>query len=105
MPADSKREIKPSVRDEPGNNRFVMAVAGGEAFATYRRIDGYLIVSHSEVPRALRGQGVGSELVRALFEHARSHGEQIVPACSFVADWARRHPEYQDVLKHDEPAR
>lgn len=98
MSAQSKRGISPGIRDEAENNRFVMTVPGGEAFATYRRIDDYLGVSHTEVPQTLRGHGVGSELARALFEHARDRGERIVPACSFIADWARRHPEYQDVL-------
>ncbi|RYF30752.1 MAG: N-acetyltransferase [Comamonadaceae bacterium] len=50
------------------------------------------------MPPGLRGQGLGSQLAKALFEHARNRGERIVPACSFIADWARRHPEYQDVL-------
>ncbi|WP_089177078.1 GNAT family N-acetyltransferase [Bosea sp. AS-1] len=90
----------PSIRDEPQNNRFVMAVRGGEAFATYRRIDDYLVVSHTEVPRSLRGNGIGSQLAEAVFEHARNHGQRIVPACSFIADWARKHPEYREVLVH-----
>ncbi|UZF93400.1 GNAT family N-acetyltransferase [Bosea sp. NBC_00550] len=98
MSAQSKRGSSPGIRDEAENNRFVMTVPGGEAFATYRRIDDYLVVSHTEVPQTLRGRGVGSELARALFEPARDRGERIVPACSFIADWARRHPEYQDVL-------
>lgn len=88
----------PIIREDPQRNRFVMAVPGGEAFATYRRLDDYLVVSHTEVPSALRGQGLGSQLVEALFEYARRRGERIVPACSFIADWARQHPEYQDVL-------
>jgi len=96
----------PVVRDEPNVNRFVMAVPGGEAFATYRRLDDYLIVSHTEVPPELRGRGLGSQLAKALFEHARRQGLRIVPACSFIADWGRRHPEYRDVLaRHPEQAR
>ncbi|WP_336812397.1 GNAT family N-acetyltransferase [Bosea sp. MMO-172] len=96
----------PTVRDDPQRNRFVMAVPGGEAFATYRRLDDYIVVSHTEVPAALRGQGLGSRLAEALFEHARSRGERIVPACSFIADWARQHPKYQDVLaQRGEPNR
>jgi predicted GNAT family acetyltransferase len=90
----------PVMRDDAQRNRFVMAVPEGEAFAIYRRIEGALVVSHTEVPPAWRGRGLGSQLAQALFEHARSRGERIVPACSFIADWARRHPEYQDVLAH-----
>lgn len=88
----------PTARDEPQNNRFVMIVPGGEAFATYRRLDDYLVVSHTEVPQSLRGRRLGSRLAEAPFKHARSNGERIVPGCSFIADWARRHPDYADVL-------
>lgn len=88
----------PVIRDEPRQSRFVMEVEGGEAFATYRRIDDSIVVSHTEVPHSLRGRGIGSQLAEALFDHARQHDLRIVPACSFVADWARRHPEYRDVL-------
>lgn len=96
----------PVIRDEPQNNRFVMAVPGGEAFATYRRLDNYLIVSHTEVPSTLRGRGLGSQVAEALFENARRQGFRIVPACSFIADWVRRHPGYRDVLaRHTEQER
>ena len=81
------------LRDDVAGNRLVLETAGGEAFAVYRRIDGLLVISHTEVPPALRGRGIGSHLAQALFEHARSRGESIVPACSFIADWARRHPD------------
>lgn len=98
MPADAVPTSVPRIHDDAAHNRFVMAVPAGEAFAIYRRIDGYLVISHTEVPRASRGRGLGSGLALALFEHARAQGERIVPACSFLADWASRHPEYDDVL-------
>ncbi|MDP3257793.1 MAG: GNAT family N-acetyltransferase [Bosea sp. (in: a-proteobacteria)] len=78
--------------------RFEMAFPGGQAFAVYRRDGDRLVVTHTEVPSAFNGQGLGSELVRGLFEQARASGRRVVPACSFVASWARRHPEFDDVL-------
>ncbi|AOG06136.1 MULTISPECIES: GNAT family N-acetyltransferase [unclassified Bosea (in: a-proteobacteria)] len=78
--------------------RFELAFPGGQAFAVYRRDGDRLIVTHTEVPPAFNGQGIGSLLVRGLFEQARASGRRVVPACSFVAAWARRHPEFADVL-------
>ncbi len=98
MPTDTAPNSAPQLRDDAAHSRFVMAVPGGEAFAIYRRVDGYLVISHTEVPRASRGRGLGSSLALALFEHARAQGERIVPACSFLDDWASQHPEYGDVL-------
>lgn len=92
--ARSYREL----RDDADSNRLVLPVDGGEAFAVYRRIDGRLVISHTEVPASLRGRGIGSQLAEAVFDFARSRGERIVPACSFITDWAQRHPEAQDTL-------
>jgi len=39
---------------------------------------------------------LGSQLVREALDDARSRGFKIVPACSFVADFVRRHPQYAD---------
>ncbi len=91
------RQAEPVIENVAGN-RFEMAFPGGRAFASFRRDGDRLIVTHTEVPAAFNGRGLGSLLARGLFENARSTGRRIVPACSFVADWARRHPEFSDVV-------
>lgn len=87
-----------SVVENDTAGRFELAFPGGQAFAVYRRDGDRLIVTHTEVPPAFNDQGIGSQLVRGLFEQARASGRRVVPACSFVASWARRHPEFADVL-------
>lgn len=86
------------VTENVAGNRFEMAFPGGLAFASFRRDGDRLIVTHTEVPAAFNGQGLGSRLALGLFENAGATGRRIVPACSFVANWARRHPEFADVL-------
>jgi predicted GNAT family acetyltransferase len=88
---------QPVVEDVAGS-RFEMAFPGGLAFANFRRDGDRLIVTHTEVPPAFNGRGLGSLLALGIFENARATGRRIVPACSFVAAWARRHPEFADVL-------
>ncbi len=87
-----------TIVDHPAKNRFVMSFPRGEAFAVYRRLNDYLVVSHTEVPAAFRGQGIGERLVEGIFRLAREGSQRIVPACSFVAEWAHRHTDFQDVL-------
>lgn len=84
--------------DNASRNRFEMQTDGETSFVTYRRENGRLFLLHAEVPRALEGRGVGSKLVRAVLDHARSEGVSVVPVCSFVAATIRRHPEYQDLV-------
>lgn len=84
--------------ERPEQNRFELAFEGGIAFASFRRDGDRLVVTHTEVPARFNGRGIGSRLAQGLFDNARRTGRKIVPACSFIADWARRHPDYQDVL-------
>lgn len=70
----------------------------GVAFAAFRQQGDKLILTHTEVPAAYGGLELASLLVDGLFQQARGFGRQVVPACSFVTDWARRHPEFADVV-------
>jgi len=42
------------------------------------------------------GKGFASRLVGAALADARARGFKIVPACSFVVAYVRRHPEHGD---------
>ena len=86
-----------SIVDNPARSRFELALDGGTAFATYRRVGDVLVIPHTEVPAELEGHGYGSALVRGVLELARAQGLKVRPACPFVVDYLRRHPEYEDV--------
>ena len=87
-----------TVRDNPSCNRFELQTAAGLANANYRRDDRSLTITHTEVTRAVDGQGIGSKLVRGMLDQIRQEGRQVVPRCSFVASYISRHPEYRDLL-------
>jgi predicted GNAT family acetyltransferase len=53
-----------AVRDNKAQNRFELDVDGDVAFANYRIIPSAVIITHTETPRALRGRGIASELVK-----------------------------------------
>ncbi|HVW25292.1 MAG TPA: GNAT family N-acetyltransferase [Polyangiaceae bacterium] len=84
--------------DNVERSRFELAMPGGVAFATYRRSPGVVTVIHTEVPQALSGQGVASELSRGLLEMIRSRGEKVIPRCKFLAGFMAKHPEYNDLI-------
>jgi predicted GNAT family acetyltransferase len=86
------------IRDNPAFNRYEMEVDGGTAFASYRADDKTVVITHTEVPRPLRGKGFGDQLVRGVLDEVRASGRKVVPRCGFVAIYIRRHPEYQDLL-------
>ena len=86
------------LRAGPAEGRYDYPVEGGVAIADYIRRGDTLLVTHTEVPTALRGGGVGAKLVKALLDDVRAQGLKVVPLCSFVAAYIRRHPEMRDLL-------
>jgi uncharacterized protein len=73
---------------------------GVMAAMTYSKIgDAAIIIDHTEVPEAFKGQGIGLMLVRRAVEDARAAGKKIMPLCPFAAAQFRRHAaEWADVL-------
>ncbi|MEP9372920.1 GNAT family N-acetyltransferase [Mesorhizobium sp. KR1-2] len=73
---------------------------GAEAEMTFTRIGEHrIIIDHTGVPDAFRGQGAGLRLVTRAVEDARASGVKIIPLCPFAASQFRRHPEWADVLE------
>lgn len=89
------------LEDNGAKGRYVLrGPDGAEAEMTFTRVGEHqLIIDHTGVPDAFRGQGVGLRLVARAVEDARASGRKIIPLCPFAAAQFRRHPEWADVLK------
>ena len=90
-------ETAANVRHNPQQQRFEAATGDGLAKADYERQGDRLVFTHTEVPPAARGQGIGDELARAGMDYARAEGLRVVSRCPFIDSWLRRHPEYEDL--------
>jgi len=70
-----------------------------EAEMTFSKLGAHqIIIDHTGVPDAYKGQGVGLALVTRAVEDARRDRVKITPLCPFAAAQFRRHPEWSDVL-------
>ncbi len=87
-----------TVTDNRAGGRYELVVEGVTAFAEYELEGGRMVLPHTVVPPAIGGRGVAGRLVKAVLEDARSRGLKVVPACSYVAAYIRRHPEFADLL-------
>jgi uncharacterized protein len=74
--------------------RFEIHVDEEVAFLAFRISGSAMAVTHTEVPRALRGKGLGEALARAALDDARARGLTVKPYCPFVARYIEGHPEY-----------
>ncbi len=59
---------------------------------------GQIVFTHTGVPPALEGRGIGSALAKTGLEYARANNLEVVPLCSFVRGYIERKPEYQDLV-------
>lgn len=78
--------------------RFEVEIDGQLSVADYELQDDRMIFTHTYTPPAQRGRGIAEKLVRTALEYARAERRKIVPACSYVAVFIERHPEFKPLL-------
>ena len=87
------------VVDVPDANRYELRLDERViGLAAYRRRDGRIAFTHTEVHESLEGRGFGSRLAAAALDDAGRQGLDVVPHCPFIARYIERHPEYAGLL-------
>jgi hypothetical protein len=90
-----------SAKPEPvqaTSGRLEIERQGHVAYLEYTLAGKILQLIHSEVPQALRGQGLGAELAHSALEWAREQGFKVDVICPSVAEYLTKHPEYADLV-------
>ena len=88
------------VVDRPEKHRFELLM-GDEvaAFGDYHDHGRRRAFQHTEVEPAYEGRGLGSQIVRAMLDDARSRGLAVLPYCPFVREYIAEHrDEYVDLV-------
>jgi uncharacterized protein len=78
--------------------QFETEVEGHQAIIRYTLSGQTISMTHTEVPEALGGKGVGSQLARFALDYAQAEGLLVVPICPFIAAYIEKHPEYQALV-------
>ena len=89
---------KLTITHRPEAHRFETTIDGQTGYISYKERDNTLIYDHTIVPQSLGGQGVGSALVKHALDFAHDHNKKVIPQCSFVSAYIKKHSEYQDLL-------
>jgi len=88
-----------SITDNRHHHRFEMKRDGKLSIVDYQQVDDETIaLTHTEVDPSQEGQGVGSHLVQGVLEYVERNNLKIVPLCSFVAVYIKRHPDWNRVV-------
>ncbi len=88
-------------RDDNHKGAFYIEIDGEELAAMeYSRAgDNMLIISHTEVSDALRGQGAGMKMLLTLADYARGNNIKVIPLCPFAKSVFDKREDLRDVLK------
>ncbi|RYE11910.1 MAG: N-acetyltransferase [Sphingobacteriaceae bacterium] len=79
-------------------NQFEQNTPEGLALIAYEMDGKTMSIMHTEVPEAMEGQGVGSDLAKFALDYAREKQLKVKIYCRFVQVYLKRHPEYQDLM-------
>ena len=87
------------LRHNQEDQAFEMNINGNIAFIGYEEKGDTIILTHTEVPEALEGKGIGSILVNKTLNYIEAEGRKIIAQYPFVASYIKRHPEWERILK------
>ena len=79
------------------NHCFSTTVDGHLCVLTYLLDDNVATFVHTGVPDAVAGRGIAAALTQFSLETAMREGWKVIPACSYVATYLRRHPAFADL--------
>jgi predicted GNAT family acetyltransferase len=89
------------IRDVPERSRYEATLGDDPTLAgslEYGHTEAVITLYHTEVQEGFEGQGIGSGLVRGVFDDARARGLRVDPKCPFVVRWLERHKDQADIL-------
>ena len=87
------------VTHNPAENRFESWIDGQLSKLDYLEDGDTIVMMHVGVTPAHRGQGVAGKLTQIALEYAREKSLRVLPMCSYVGAYIRRHPEYIELTK------
>ena len=79
-------------------HRFELTTNGQLAVLDYMLTGEIIIFTHTGVPPAIGGRGLGSKLVKTGLDYARENGLKVRSLCWFMSKYIRLHPEYQELV-------
>jgi predicted GNAT family acetyltransferase len=87
----------PLINNEALHN-FELTINGDRSFIDYKLKGDKIYLIHTEVPQEMEGMGVAAALVEKTFNYIEEHHLKLIPLCTYVAAFLKRHPEWKRIL-------
>jgi predicted GNAT family acetyltransferase len=90
---------EPEIVDDKEQSRYEVHL-GGEtvAIADYMKQPGIVSFAHTETFSGHKGQGLAGRMIDRALRDAREEQLEVMPFCSFVADYIGEHREFLDLV-------
>jgi predicted GNAT family acetyltransferase len=83
------------IAHDAARQRYSVVIGGVEAYLTYERPKpGHRLITHTIVPDALGGQGLGKKLVERVMADIIAGGETVSATCWFAKGLIDKTPEW-----------
>ncbi len=79
-------------------HNFELIIEGRRSFIDYKTTDDKVHLIHTEVPKELQGKGVAAILVEKTFQYLEEHRLKVVPSCSYIQHFLKRHPRWKSLV-------
>lgn len=90
------------VRNQPEQSRYAVFLDDEPAgFAAYQESGREIALTHTEIDSRFEGKGLGSGLARGALDDIRGRDLELLPHCSFISGYIKRHEEYVDLVPAD----
>lgn len=77
---------------------FEIHAEGETAFLEYRFYKDDIALMHTIVPDKISEKGIASALAQHALEWAKEHNKKVMVYCSFVAEYLKKHHEYDNLI-------
>lgn len=91
-------DLSRHVRNYVGQKRYELQHARVTAIAVYEIRGGSFAITHTEVPSAASGQGIGSALIEGALTDIRKRDLKLLPLFPFVVAYLERRPKDDDLV-------
>jgi uncharacterized protein len=93
--------MEPKVVHNPEAHRYELWLEDKRiGLADYSLMPGERHFVHTEVDQAFQNKGYAADLMREALKDVRENSkDKVVPVCSYVVMYMKRHPETHDLLK------
>ncbi len=93
-----KKDLSYPLVDNQEENQYEFHIDENIAKIEYIKAQNKIFLTHTEVPKELEGRGIGSLLIKKVFEDIQKQELTLVPLCPFVASYIKRHPEWKELV-------